>query len=475
MRAARRAPSLLARLFLRIGALFMAVVALIAGATFLVARHSVNEMYDDQLVVGARVLRFLMSDELKAAEHGPHDPEGLARRPAVEGERALLSSEDRRAFGSYAEWRMFRVWVDGRLAMQSGIGPPETTPPAAAGFRDLSHGGVDWRIYVLKAPEHDLTVEVGERSGIRRDLLAAVMLSLASPLLLLAPVAAWLIWAALRDGLQVLRALLEEIGRRSPRDLSPVGFRAWPRDLYPLIRAINGLLDRVAGSLQHERRFLDDAAHQLRTPLAGVKLQAQMIAQEPDAAERRVLIAGLLGSVDRASTLTDDLLTLARLDAGDVAATAEVGDLQAETAAAIADLAPLAASRDVALSFDGPGALAGGDPLLLRLIAANLIENAIHHAPARTEVEVRLSRTPHGRRLVVIDNGLGIPDLAERARVMQRFQRGRGGAGSGSGLGLSIVVAALEFLGGRLSLEPRPDGLSGLQAVADLPDETRAA
>ncbi|MEW5687113.1 MAG: ATP-binding protein [Pseudomonadota bacterium] len=471
----RRAPSLLARLFLRIGALFMAVVALIAGATFLVARHSVNEMYDDQLVVGARVLRFLMSDELKAAEHAPPAADAHEHRAMPPGERALLSSEDRRAFGSYAEWRMFRVWVGGRLAMQSGIGPPESAPPTAAGFRDLNHAGVDWRIYVLTAPEHALTVEVGERSGIRRDLLAAVMLSLAGPLLLLAALAAWLIWAALRDGLHVLRALLDEIGRRSPRDLSPVGFRAWPRDLYPLIRAINGLLDRVAGSLQHERRFLDDAAHQLRTPLAGVKLQAQMIAQEPDAAERRVLIAGLLASVDRASTLTDDLLTLARLDAGDVAASTEVGDLQAETAAAIADLAPLAASRDVALSFEGPGALAGGDPVLLRLVAANLIENAIHHAPARSEVEVRLSRTPDGRRLVVTDNGPGIPDAGERARVMQRFQRGRDGGGAGSGLGLSIVVAALDFLGGRLRLEPRADGLGGLQVTADLPDEARAA
>jgi signal transduction histidine kinase len=460
----KRPPSLLARLFLRIGALFVAVVALIAGTTFLVAQHSVNELYDDQLVVGARMLRFLMSDELNAAQQSV--PE---QRAVMRGERALLSSEDRRAFGSYVEWRMFRVWVGGRLVMQSGVGPPEAAPPATRGFRTLSDNGADWRLYVLQEPEHGLTVEMGEPADVRRDVLAAVMLALSAPLLLLAPVAALLIWTALRGGLQVLRALLDEIAGRAPRDLSPIGFRTWPRDLYPLIRAINGFLARIAGSLQHERRFLDDAAHQLRTPLAGVKLQAQMIADETDPAERRALIAGLLASVDRASTLTDDLLTLARLDAGDVAAATDVGDLRAESAAAIADLAPLAASRDVALSFDGPGALPGGDPLLLRLVAANLIENAIHHAPARSEVEVRLARGDDGgRRLVVTDNGPGIPET-ERPRVLQRFHRGRSGGAAGSGLGLSIVVAALDLLGGRLSLDARADGASGLVATVDLP------
>ena len=464
MRRPSRPPSLLASLFRRIGVLFAAFLLLVGAATFLVARYSVNEMYDDQLVVGANVLHFLMLDELTEAQHSQ-----AVRRAVREGEKPLLSVEDRRAFRSYAEWRMFRVWSGPVLVMQSGAGPPQQAPPPEDGFRDAWQDGIDWRIYVLRVPAHDLVVEVGERAEIRHRLVWQILLVLAVPLALLAPIAAVLIWVALRGGLQALRALLADLGRRSPRDLSAIGLAGWPRDLHPLIRSINGLFGRIEGSLQHERRFLDDAAHQLRTPLASVKLQAQMAAEETDPAERLALISGLLASVDRASTLTADLLTLARLDAEDVAADAAGGDLRVETLAVLADLAPLAARHEVALSLedDADGALEGGDPVLLRLVLSNLVENAIHHAPVGSEVAVRLSREDGRPRMTVIDAGPGISE-AEREHVLQRFRRGRNVKSAGSGLGLSIVVAALDLLGGKLALGRRHDGRPGLQASVEL-------
>jgi len=186
--------------------------------------------------------------------------------------------------------------------------------------------------------------------------------------------------------------------------------------------------------------------------------------------ERQALIANLLSSVDRASALTADLLVLARLDAGDVATDAAVGDLQVEVAAVLADLAPLAKRREVTFSLEDEarGALEGGDPVLLRLVIANLVENAIHHAPAGSEVMVRLWREDGRRRMTVTDGGPGISD-AEREQVLQRFRRGRNAKAVGSGLGLSIVVAALDLLGGGLTLGRRYDGRPGLQASVELP------
>jgi signal transduction histidine kinase len=261
---------------------------------------------------------------------------------------------------------------------------------------------------------------------------------------------------------------MAEIGRRSVRDLSPLSLEPWPRDLHPLVRAINRLFARIERAVQHERSFLDSAAHQLRTPLAAVKLQTQLIAGETDPKEREALLQRLGESVDRAASMTDSLLTLARLETSTRAPEGLRSDLRSETVAAIAELAPLAARRNVELSFEGPAAAPSGDPVLLRLIAANLIENAVNHAPPGTEVEVHLSNGLQGLRLWVADRGPGIP-AAERRKVLQRFYRGPGGRPEGSGLGLSIVAEAVRLLHGRLTLDDRPDGATGLCVIVDLP------
>jgi signal transduction histidine kinase len=457
--------SLLNNLFGRMGALFIAIVLIVGLATFFTAQRRINEIYDGQLIIGANVLRALMSDELQETPNklDSHDSE------LEIDDSPLLSAEDRRAFNSYAEWRMFRVWRGPRLVLQSDTGPKETAPPAREGFSTRHAHHKRWRVYTLKVPNSDVSVEVGERTDIRLVLVRGIAVGLALPLLLLIPTAGLLIWLALNGGLRALRLLFDEIGRRSMRDLSLLPLSPWPRDLHPLVRSINRLFERIDRSLQQERRFLDDAAHQLRTPLAAVKLQAQMIARETDPAERQALIAQLSASVDRASALTDSLLTLARLEARMGAGAGDGGDLKHETVAAMADLAPLAARRGVELSFEGAGDMPSGDPVLLRLIAANLLENAINHAPPQTEVQVRLW-SDHGRHhLLVTDAGSGIP-ITERERVLQRFHRGRDAAPNGSGLGLSIVVEALRLLDGQLVLLDRDDGVRGLQARAELLD-----
>lgn len=462
-RASARPRSLLAALFGRVGVLFLIIVMVVGGLAFFTAQRRINEIYDGQLIVGANVLRALVADELGEKAEAA----GAAQAELSVDDTALLSPEDRQAFDSYADWRMFRIWQGRRLVLRSDTGPQLTAPPAQDGFTEVDGPQDNWRIYTLHVPSKRITVAVGERMDIRLVLVQGIALGLALPLLLLIPTAGVLIWLSLSDGLQALRSLVAEIGRRTLRDLSPLPLEPWPRDLHPLVRSINRLFERIDRSVQHERRFLDDAAHQLRTPLAAVKLQAQLIAGEADPAGRQAMTAQLVESVDRAADMTDRLLTLARLEARRGAGEA-AGDLKTETVAALADLAPVAARRRVELSFEGPAALPGGDPVLLRLIAANLVENAINHAPEGSEVAVRLSTAGGARRLMVVDSGPGIP-AGERDKVLERFYRGEAGPSRGSGLGLSIVGEAVRLLGGRLELRDRGDGARGLCAVVELP------
>lgn len=460
--APRRPTSLVTALFGRVVVVFAIMVVVAGAAAYVTIQRQINAIYDGQLIIGANVLRALMADELREAGARPPEPAPLMV------DDSLLSPEDRKAFDEYAEWRMFRVWRDGRVVLLSDTGPPVEAPPRQDGFSETRGRKALWRIYTLSIPNSDTRLQVGERVDIRHVLIRGVALELVAPFLLLAPAMGVLIWWSLRDGLRALRALIGELARRGADDLSPLALESWPRDLHPLVGSINRLFDRIGAAIRKERAFVDDAAHQLRTPLAAIRLQAQLIAGEPDAEERKTLTAELSQGIDRASAMTDRLLTLAKLDSS--AAGPGEGDLREATVDALAEFAPLAARRNVTLAFQAPDtAPTGGEPTLLRLVASNLIENAINHAPDGSEVEVLLTREPGQYALTVTDAGPGVPE-AERERVMQRFYRGSNAvAGRGAGLGLAIVDEAVRLLSGDIRLLSRADGRSGLVARVVVP------
>src|SRR5579884_4071033 len=215
--------SLLTALFGRTVLLFVLIILIVGGLAFVTARASIDETYDGQLIISANVLRALMAEEAKEAE-GPNQLEI--------DDSALQSAEDREAFDSYAQWRMFRIWRGRKMVLGSDTGPNLAAPPAREGFSEVDDHA-RWRIYTLKS-KPDITVQVGERTDIRLALVGELALGLALPLLLMIPLAGALIWFTLRGGLQALRALIAEIGRRTMRDLSPLPLDPWPRDLHPL-------------------------------------------------------------------------------------------------------------------------------------------------------------------------------------------------------------------------------------------------
>ena len=434
----------------------MAIGLCMAALTFAIAKQEMDNASDGELLTAANVLYALMQDELT-------EQVANTKGESIEVGDDLLSAEDARAFHASADWRMFAVFVNGRLLVRSDTGPTAGLIPMTAGFHDFAGPRGKWRSYGLVVPQHHMLLVVGERLHARHVVLRHVAASLALPMVALLPASAFLLWLSLGSGLAALRRLSGQLAERSLQDLERFSPAEWPTDLEMLILALNRLFERVDNAFEREQAFTDTAAHQLRTPLAAIKLQAQMIAAKA-AEPLRAQIADLLVGIDRAATLVDQMLTLARL-----AATARLRvpvDLRTEVTQAIAAHALVAAQREVEFSLEGSTVSIASDPVVIGLVLSNLLENAVKNAPAGSLVDVGIAAQASSVTLTIADRGAGIPE-EERAEVLRRFARGQG-TGEGSGLGLAIVSRALDVLGGSLTLADRDDG-TGLLAQVTLP------
>jgi len=281
----------------------------------------------------------------------------------------------------------------------------------------------------------------------RHDIAEHFLKALLTPLLFGLPVLGSWIWFATWRGLRPLDAVAAELGKRAPERLDPVIPAAAPREVRPLLEALNALFARVDRAMQNERAFTADAAHELRTPLAAIALQAQVATRARDAAERDHALAQLTASARRASHLVEQLLTLARLDP---AAGLPMTELRLDALAAevCADQGAAALEKDIALELEAPQPVTiSGNEAMLRVLLRNLIDNAVRYTPAGGKVDVRVT----ANSLVVADSGPGIP-AAQRADALRRLHRLAGQEIEGSGLGLSIVARIAELHGASLEL-----------------------
>ena len=275
---------------------------------------------------------------------------------------------------------------------------------------------------------------------VRQELTDHLLKTMLTPLLFGVPLFGVWIWFATRRGLAPLDMIAAELGRRAPEQLDPVVPVAAPSEIRPLLGALNTLFGRVGQTLDNERRFTADAAHELRTPLAAISTQAQVAARARDTAERDHALAQLSASARRASHLVEQLLTLARLDP---AAGLPMSDLRLDQLAAevCADHGARAVEKNIALELDAPApVVVAGNAAMLRVLLRNLIDNAVRYTPAGGKVGVGVT----ARMLTVNDSGPGIPP-AQREDALRRLHRLAGQDIEGSGLGLSIVarIAAL--------------------------------
>jgi len=259
-----------------------------------------------------------------------------------------------------------------------------------------------------------------------------------------------------------------EVEARTPSALSPVADRNLPREVRPLVEALNDLLRRLGSALEAQRRFVADAAHELRTPLTALNLQVQLAERAAAGEERTAALAAVKAGIARATRVVEQLLTLARQEPEAVARPAMETDLADLARQVIAELMPLAESRAIDLGMGrAEPARVMGDREGLRALLANLVDNAVRYTQERGRVDVSTFTADGEAVIEVTDNGSGIP-ADERERVFDRFYRRAGSGGAGSGLGLSIVKAIAARHGGRVELAEAPGG-RGLSARVTLP------
>jgi two-component system sensor histidine kinase TctE len=281
-----------------------------------------------------------------------------------------------------------------------------------------------------------------KRSTLASEIIKGVML----PQFVILPLAVLLVWLALVRGIKPLNELEQRIRARKPDDLSPLDDRVVPQEVAPLVSSVNGLLTRLQDSIATQKRFLADAAHQLKTPLAGLRMQADLAQREGSSADELKQSLKQIGHASvRATHTVNQLLALARAESSGQAVVKQVCDLARLTTEAVQDSVPRALDKRIDLGYDGAmpgtaGVLLEGNPTLLTELIRNLLDNAINYTPPEGVVTARVLADPFGKVLVlqVEDNGPGIAE-SERELVFQPFYRTLGNGADGSGLGLAIV------------------------------------
>jgi two-component system, OmpR family, sensor histidine kinase TctE len=303
-------------------------------------------------------------------------------------------------------------------------------------------------------------VQVAENRSARNEFARQIIFRMILPQLLLIVFAGLMLWYAVGRGLAPLDALRSEIENRSHRDLSALPVEQTPQEVRPLIRAMNELLERLSLALASQQRFIADAAHQLRTPIAGLKTQTELALRQTPSGEAQRTLRQLRSATEQTTHLVNQLLSLARAEppAGRVHSTERV-DLEALARGATTEWVPRAIERNVDLGFDADSQSAhvDGDPFLLREMLANLLDNAVRYTQPNGQVTVRVTRNAGRAELTFEDNGPGIPE-AERVRVFERFYRVLGTGVEGCGLGLAIVREIAQSHGAEIRLATPADG-----------------
>jgi len=350
--------------------------------------------------------------------------------------------------------------------------PTTVRGTASAGevrLRNDELGGEPLRVAALwvrpqasAADNEGLLIQVAETLGKRQRMASEIIRGVLLPQFVLLPLAAMLAWLALVRGFKPLDALQQRIRSRAAEDLSPIDEGSAPEEVVPLVRAINDLLVRREDAMQGQKQFLADAAHQLKTPLAGLRTQAELAARavqsgQATPAEMARSLEQIALASQRAANMVNQLLSLARAEGAAEALATEPIDLAKLAREAVQDFVPRALAKRIDLGFDGPESCELsilGQPWLLIELIRNLVDNALNYTPSGGVVTVRVSEDRFGRVIVlqVEDNGPGIAPSA-RERVFQPFYRQLGTGVDGSGLGLTIAGQIAQRHGTRIELE----------------------
>lgn len=444
------------RILLRVMAILVAGALLLGWFSYRDAAHEVEELFDAQLAQNARVLISLLQVPQAMMDH-----EAMAR--------ALVESADvHPTLGHPYEAKLAYLIRDqlGQIIAGSFSAPDPALVSWQSGFSDLSLDGFDWRTYVLAQPDIPITVWVGERGDIRAETVGKIVMGTLLPDIIGIPVMLLLVWVAIGTGLRPLEQLARVIRDRDPDSLVPVTLADIPTEIEPMQTALNRLLHQLDQLLAREQRFIADAAHELRTPLAVMKVHLDNALTSATGEQRDNSLQHLRVAVERATRLVSQMLEMARLSDTQSQERIAVPVLE-ECRLALSEIMPLALHKQQELQLLDSGQATLSLQLeagALKTLIQNLVGNAIRHTPTGGHITLSISHSEQSLCLVVDDDGPGIA-AEDLPFVFERFFSR--GTEHGAGLGLSIVQRIVQRHQGSVQLSRSP--LGGLQVRTCFP------
>ncbi len=487
------APTIRKRLLLRLIGVVALVWCVLLLFVYWAAESEVEEVFDAALAQEARVLATLLIHE---ADEETERRDILQRLVTELGEKALwrspLLTQLVIEYGQQTDSKNQEDYLtllssesnpghkyESTIAFMVSYGdekPMLRSPNAPSfhleddGFYNLGSGEKGWRVFGFNILESSMRVHVGERMAVRQETVASILINSLWPMFLSLPILGLIIWVIVGKGLLPLNRLANTVERRDPGSLQPIVTGDVPGEVVPIVYALNGLFRRVRRALENERRFTANAAHELRTPLAALKTQAQVKQLDDNSEENAGFLNDIVTGVDRTTHLLEQLLTLARADTlqQDSILQQKI-DLHGVTTEVLSLINQNAQEKGIELSLDSADApvYIRGDATTMNILVRNLVDNGIRYTPAGGEVRLHLLKDGSVVRLLVEDNGPGIPE-EQREDLFRRFQRGEGVEASGSGLGLSIVKQIADLHCAGIMLSDASDG-QGLCVTVTFP------
>lgn len=448
--------SLRTRLFAWLLAPMAALAVVSAGAAYYTAFRFANEVYD----------RWLSDTAISLSQLSREEGGRLTVDLPAAAQHMIASDQRDRIYYKVAD--LDGHFVAGHRALPTPVSTP--TPGSEPICLDGVFNGDPVRVAVYRPSSLPVVVQVAE-TVTKRDVLAfEIIAGMLVPLLLLLMLGAGALWLGVERGLHPLTEFAEQLRGRSPEDLGALDLASSPREVRPLVRALNGLLERVDQMVTAQRRFVADAAHQLRTPITGLKTQAEMALRTRDPDSLRATLDNVVSGASRMSALVAQLLALARAEPeAEGLRASEVIDLDQLARTVTADWIPMALERGIDLGFEGASSpvRVRGNATMLREMLGNVIDNALKFSPPGSLATVAVSVDAAHAVITVTDNGPGVP-VSERERVFERFHRVADSTIPGTGLGLAIVREIASAHDGSAVLGAAPGG-SGTRVTLRLP------
>lgn len=399
------------------------------------SRKEIETLFDAHLVQSAKVLLSMVDQEL-------YEDSGITAEDKNENhDTDSLNEIERHLYKhKYEKLLAFQINIKrDKFSFNSVEAPDQPLSDGKDGFLNRNINGTEWRVFTLHDPANIITVKVAEPHSVRADLIDAIALHLLIPLIVGLPIISLLIWYIVGVVLRPLNRIAEEIQQRNSNQLDLVSEYSTPYEIRPIINALNRLFYRLSKVMKTEKQFTANAAHELRTPLAGLKAQIQTALLTQDETRRQHAMQNLLKGIDKMTRTVEQLLDLARSEPGGTPLEFEHCNLTTLIEDALAEISTFALSKNITIEYDYNSnififANANSMAILLR----NLLDNAIRYTLDGGKVEVRLFEDTSGITVRISDNGPGI-DRESKNLIFNRFYRGNQNRENGSGLGMAIV------------------------------------